>query len=186
MSMPLSAELSPERAAATRAELAARPDAMTRELARTHGVPKYTMRALLEPPRVIALDHLRWEALLRGLAALGDVRVLVSNGGVTLESHGMLGGFSRTGPYFNVQTSSIDLHVRWEQIAGILAVEKPSHQPGHPTASVNSFEPQCRRFSRSFCCSANGPRSRRPRARTSQRFGWHLPSHRRHRHARDR
>jgi putative hemin transport protein len=57
-----------------------------------------------------------------------------------MESHGTFGGFSRTGPFFNVQTASLDLHLRWAAIAGLVAVEKPSHQTGHPTASIQLFD----------------------------------------------
>ena len=140
MSMATVVTVEDELARAIRAELIARPDAMILELARAHRVPELAVLQLIGAPRVVMLDAARWETLLRALPALGDVRVLASNAGVTMESRGTFGGFSRTGPYFNVQTDSLDLHLRWDAISGIAAVEKPSHQTGHPTASIQLFD----------------------------------------------
>jgi putative hemin transport protein len=40
---------------------------------------------------------------------------------------GAFGGFSTWGEFFNVQSGSLDLHVRWQRLASVFAVEKPGH-----------------------------------------------------------
>src|SRR5205823_2935524 len=82
--------------------------------------------------------------LFRALEELGDVHVIVSNGAATLEAVGRFGGFSTTGEFFNVQTKSLDMHVRYRQLAAIFAVEKPSHMdaaaPADRRAMTLSFQ----------------------------------------------
>ncbi len=68
------------------------------------------------------------------------MRVLVSNGAATIEVDGRFGGFSTTGEFFNVQSDSLDLHVRWGELAAAFAVEKPGHVDGQATYSVQFFD----------------------------------------------
>ena len=49
---------------------------------------------------------------MKAFEGLGSVRVLVSNGAATIEVDGQFGGFSTTGEFFNVQTDTLDLHIR--------------------------------------------------------------------------
>src|SRR5262249_53699302 len=103
------------------------PRRMTLQLALDLGVPEVGGIRALPDRRAVELDAARWEEILRGLEAFGPVRVLVSNGATTVEVVGKFGGFSTTGTFFNVQTDSLDLHVRWQQLAAVFAVEKPGH-----------------------------------------------------------
>lgn len=132
--------LSPDVTERIETHLKAHPDAMLLELARTHQVPELAIVERIGAPRAVRLDATRWEELLRALPALGSVRVLVSSTGATMESRGTFGGFSLTGDYFNVQTSSLDLHLRWRAIGSVYALEKPSHQTRRPTASIQLFD----------------------------------------------
>jgi putative hemin transport protein len=100
---------------------------MTLQLARDLGVPEVEVIRAFPPERVAELDVARWEELLRSLEALGLVRVLVSNGANTIEVDGQFGGFSTAGEFFNVQTETLDLHIRWRQLAAVFAVKKPGH-----------------------------------------------------------
>jgi putative hemin transport protein len=113
---------------------------MTLQLARDLGVPEVEVIRAFPPDRVTELDSARWEELLRGLEALGPVRVLVSNGATTIEVDGQFGGFSTTGDFFNVQTETLDMHIRWPQLAALFAVEKPGHMDGLATRSVQLFD----------------------------------------------
>ncbi len=47
---------------------------------------------------------------------------------------------STTGDFFNVQTSSVDMHIRWREIGAIFAVEKPGHLDGRKTLSFQFFD----------------------------------------------
>jgi putative hemin transport protein len=77
--------------------------------------------------RSVELDAGRWEELLRAFEGLEKVHVIVSNASVTCEVNGRFGGFSTSGEFFNVQSQSLDLHIRHAQLAAAFAVVKPSH-----------------------------------------------------------
>lgn len=78
--------------------------------------------------------------LIRAFEALGRVHVIASNSGCTLEAYGFFGGYSLTGPFFNVQTDTLDMHIRHQQIASAFTLIKPSHQDGQTTYSIQLFD----------------------------------------------
>ena len=116
---------------------------MTVQLARELGVPEIAVIRAMSPGTVTELDVSRWEELVRSLEALGDVHVIVTNGSVTLEAFGRFGHFSSFGEgddrYFNVQTKSLDMHIRPSTIGAAFAVEKPGHMDGVPTLSFQFY-----------------------------------------------
>jgi putative hemin transport protein len=116
------------------------PAAMTLQLARDLGVPEAEVIRLLPDGRSVELDAGRWEELFDAFAELGKVHVIVSNGSVTCEVVGEFGGFSTFGEFFNVQSGSLDLHIRWGKLGSIFAVEKPSHTDGSRTLSVQFYD----------------------------------------------
>jgi putative hemin transport protein len=114
---------------------------MTMQLARELGVPEVEVVRALPDGRSVELDARRWEELLRCFENLGKVHVILSNGGATVEVVGAFGNFSTWGEFFNVQTKSLDMHVRGGQLAAIFAVEKPSHMgDGVNTLSFQFFD----------------------------------------------
>jgi putative hemin transport protein len=113
---------------------------MTMQLARDLGVLEVEVIRAFPTDRVVELDVAKWEELLRSFERFGAVRVLVSNGAATIEVDGQFGGFSTTGEFFNVQTDSLDLHIRWRELAAAFAVEKPGHMDGMATRSVQFFD----------------------------------------------
>jgi putative hemin transport protein len=123
-----------------RSAVAKNPRMMTLQLARDLGVPEVEVIRAFPADRVVELDIARWEELLRRFEALGPVRVLVSNGAATMEVDGQFGGFSTAGEFFNVQTDSLDMHIRWKQLAAVFAVEKPGHMDGTATRSFQFFD----------------------------------------------
>ncbi len=116
------------------------PRKMTLQLAREFGVAEVEVIRAFPADRAAPLDVTRWEDLLCRFESLGSVRVLVSNGAATIEVIGQFGGFSTTGEFFNVQTDSLDLHLRWGELAAAFAVEKPGHMGGPGTYSVQFFD----------------------------------------------
>src|ERR1039457_4540297 len=116
------------------------PRKMTLQLARDLGVPEVEVIRAFPSDRVMELDIARWEELLQSFEAFGPVRVLVSNGAATIEVDGQFGGFSTAGEFFNVQTDTLDMHIRWEQLAAAFAVEKPGHMDGMATRSFQFFD----------------------------------------------
>jgi putative hemin transport protein len=110
-----------------RAALRSNPNQMTMQVARRFGVPEVEVIRAMPDGRSVELDASRWEPIFRAFEPLGKVHVIVSNGSVTCEVIGAFGGFSTTGEFFNVQSGSLDLHIRWQRLAAIFAVEKPGH-----------------------------------------------------------
>ncbi len=123
-----------------RAAVAENPRKMTLQLAQDLGVPEVEVIRAFPPDRVVDLDISRWEELIRSFEAFGSVRVLVSNGATTIEVDGTFGGFSTAGAFFNVQTDSLDMHIRWKQLVAAFAVEKPGHMDGTSTRSFQFFD----------------------------------------------
>jgi putative hemin transport protein len=123
-----------------RAAVEKNPRRMTLQLARDLGVPEVEVIRAFPPDRVTELDSTRWQELLGSLEALGTVRVLVSNGATTIEVDGQFGGFSTAGEFFNVQTDTLDMHIRWQQLAAVFAVQKPGHMDGLATCSLQFFD----------------------------------------------
>ncbi len=123
-----------------RAAVEKNPRKMTLQLARDLGVPEVEVIRAFPPERVTELEITRWEPLLRSLETLGSVRVLLSNGAATIEVDGQFGGFSTASEFFNVQTETLDMHIRWQQLAAMFAVEKPGHMDGMGTRSFQFFD----------------------------------------------
>lgn len=116
------------------------PNQMTMLLARQFGVPEVEIVRAFPDERAVELAPERWEELIRGLEAFGKVHVIVSNGGATLEANGQFGNFGTTGDFFNVQTKSLDMHIRWREIGAVFAVEKPGHLDGKKTLGFQFFD----------------------------------------------
>jgi putative hemin transport protein len=106
---------------------------MTQQLARECGVPELEVIRAFPDDRATELAITGWEDIIRRIEALGAVRVLVSNEAATIEVVGQVGGFSTTGEFFNVQSGSLDLHIRWAELAAGFAFEKPGHRDGLAT-----------------------------------------------------
>src|SRR5476649_870962 len=123
-----------------RAAVEKNPRKMTLQLARDLGVPEVEVIRAFPADRVMELGIGRWEELLTSFEAFGPVRVLVSNGATTIEVDGQFGGFSTAGEFFNVQTDTLDMHIRWQQLAAAFAVEKPGHMDGMATRSFQFFD----------------------------------------------
>ncbi len=134
------AENPEQRAERVRAAVRRAPAKMTMQVARELGVPEVEVIRALPDGRAVELDAARWEELIRGFEAFGAVHVIASNGAVTIESVGQFGGFSTWGEFFNVQSKSLDMHIRWPQLGSAFAVEKPSHMDGVDTLSFQFYD----------------------------------------------
>ena len=115
------------------------PGTMTSQLARELGVPEAEVVRALPGGRAVELDAGRWEEIVRSFEALGQVHVIVSNGAATIEAVGQFGGFSTWREFFNVQTASLDMHIRWPQLGTAFAVEKRSHMNEEVTTLSAQF-----------------------------------------------
>jgi putative hemin transport protein len=123
-----------------RESLRDRPNQMTLQMARDFDVPEVEILRAFPEGRAVELDVGRWEEIIRALESLGRVHVIVSNGCVTNEVVGEFGRFSTSGDFFNVQSKTIDMHIRWAQLGAAFAVEKPGHLDGVNTLSVQFYD----------------------------------------------
>jgi putative hemin transport protein len=133
-------ETAAQRAERIRAAVSRAPAKMTLQLAHDLGVPECEVVRALPDGRAVELDIARWEEIFQQFADMGALHVIVSNGAATLEAVGAFGGFSTWGEFFNVQTDSLDMHIRFAQLGAVFAVEKPSHMNGTPTFSIQFFD----------------------------------------------
>ena len=116
------------------------PRKMTVQLARELGVPEVQVIRAMPEGMAVELDVARWEELIRSFERLGRVHVIVTNGSVTLEAFGAFGHFSTFGPYFNVQTKDLDMHLRPATLGAAFAVQKPGHMDGVNTLSFQFYD----------------------------------------------
>ncbi|HWB53014.1 MAG TPA: ChuX/HutX family heme-like substrate-binding protein [Tepidisphaeraceae bacterium] len=113
---------------------------MTVQIARELNVPEVDVIRAMPAENVVELDIARWEELIRSFEQLANVHVIASNGSVTLECFGQFGNFSTWGEYFNVQTKSLDMHIRYKTLASAFAVTKPGHMDGVQTVSFQFYD----------------------------------------------
>lgn len=113
---------------------------MTMVLARELGVSEAEVIRALPDGLSVEMDIKQWEAIIRSFETLGNSHVISSNASVTLECFGEFGNFSTWGDFFNVQTKSLDMHIRSSQLASVFAVQKPGHMDGVNTLSFQFFD----------------------------------------------
>lgn len=116
------------------------PRRMTSQIARDLAAPEADVIRAMARDKVTELDPSRWEQIIRDFEPLGMMHVICNSGCVTLEAFGQFSHFSTVGEYFNVQNRTLDMHIRYEQIASIFAIEKPSHMDGQPTLSIQFYD----------------------------------------------
>jgi putative hemin transport protein len=132
--------LAPEVVERIRTALRTSPSQMTLQLARHLNVPEVEVIRAMPEGRSVELDATRWEDIFHSFPELGKVHVIVSNESVTCEVVGEFGGFSSWGEFFNVQTKTLDMHIRFARLAAVFALEKPSHMDGVSTLSFQFFD----------------------------------------------
>ncbi len=137
---PISNTLTPEQRQHIRDRLQQAPAQMTLQLAAELGVPEVEIIRHMPGERAVELEVERWRQIFEELPTFGPVHVIVSNGAATLEAEGSFGGFSTWGEFFNVQTASLDMHIRYRNLAAVFAVEKPSHMTGVSTLSLQFYD----------------------------------------------
>ena len=113
---------------------------MTLMVARKMRVPEVEVIRSLEGDIAHELDSARWEEIIRAFEGFGNVHVIVPNGAATLEAFGQFGKFSSTDGFFNVQSKSLDMHIRSWELASVFAFRKPSHTDGREALSFQFYD----------------------------------------------
>jgi putative hemin transport protein len=114
---------------------------MTMMAARKFGVPEQqVVEALVGHWPIVKLRDGSFNELMEAFPPLGTMRVFVRSRAAVIESVGVFGGFSETGPFFNVQTDTLDMHILHGEIGSIFAVEKWGHDTNLATYSIQFFD----------------------------------------------
>ncbi len=133
--------LDQERVLAVRLWFREDPSRMTMMASRKFNLPEADVVATLmgEWP-IIRLRDGAFLELMEALPSLGLMRVFVRSSAAVIEAVGTFGGYSESGPFFNVQTESLDMHIFPAEIASIYAVEKRGHDSDFVTHSFQFFD----------------------------------------------
>ena len=107
-------------------KLAANPGVKTGMMADSLGVPEADILRAMPPGHATELLIKDMAAFIPGLEKLGLVYFVTRNGGCVCEIRGRFGGFSRSGPFLNVNGDGLHLHVRPDRIATVFHVNPPS------------------------------------------------------------
>ena len=119
------------------------PSRMTMIASHKFGLPEQAVVDILVGQWPITrLRDGAFSELMDALPTLGPMRVFVRSKAAIIEAVGIFGGFSETGPFFNVQTDSLDMHIFPAEIASIYAVEKRGHDSDFVTHSFQFFDRQ--------------------------------------------
>jgi putative hemin transport protein len=104
-------------------------------------VPEQTVvETLIGDMPIIRLCADAFRPLMEALPGLGTMRVFVRSRAAVIEAVGTFGGYSETGPFFNVQTDTLDMHILHAEIGSIFAVEKWGHDTTIATHSFQFFD----------------------------------------------
>jgi len=117
------------------------PSRMTMMAARKFEVPEQVVvDALVGQWPIVRLKPGCFSELMKALPGLGVMRVFVRSRAAVIESVGEFGGYSETGPFFNVQTETLDMHILHAEIGSIYAVKKVGHDSDFVTHSFQFFD----------------------------------------------
>ncbi len=117
------------------------PSRMTMMAARKFAVPEqFVVDALVGQWPIARLRDDSFRDLMEALPSLGLMRVFVRSRAAVIESVGEFGGYSETGPFFNVQTDTLDMHILHTEIGPIYSVRKVGHDSNFVTHSFQFFD----------------------------------------------
>ncbi len=117
------------------------PSKMTMMAARKFAVPeREVVDALVGTWPITRIKDGAFRELVESFPALGTMRVFVRSRAAVIESVGQFGGFSEMGPFFNVQTDTLDMHILHAEIASIYSVRKIGHDSDFVTHSFQFFD----------------------------------------------
>ncbi len=117
------------------------PSRMTMMAARKFAVPERdVVDALVGTWPIARLRDGVFRDLMEALPGLGTMRVFVRSRAAVIESVGQFGGYSESGPFFNVQTDTLDMHILHAEVGAIYSVRKVGHDSDYVTHSFQFFD----------------------------------------------
>ncbi len=122
------------------AKLKANPSMKTGMLAETLGVPESDILASMPAGYANEFRIANFEEFIKGLQQLGLVYFVSKNPACVVEIKGRFCGFSRSGPYLNVNGEGIHLHLRLDHLTRIFHVTPPDSKNGTSPQSLQFFQ----------------------------------------------
>ena len=117
------------------------PSRMTMMAARKFAVrERFVVESLVGVLPIVPLRVEGFRDLVESFPALGTMRVFVRSRAAVIESVGVFGGFSEAGPFFNVQTDTLDMHILQDEIGAVYSVRKIGHDSSWATHSFQFFD----------------------------------------------
>ncbi len=117
------------------------PSIKTGMLAEALGVPEADVLRAMPEGYARELHIPNMEAFVTKLEGLGLVYFVTRNDACVTEIKGRFGGFSRSGPFFNVIGEHLHLHLRPDRIQTVFHVTPPASD-GHPAwPSLQFYQP---------------------------------------------
>jgi putative hemin transport protein len=98
------------------------------------------LEALVPVWPIVRLRQGVFREVMDALQGLGLARVFVRSRAAVIEAVGVFGGYSESGPFFNVQTDTLDMHILQGELGDIFAVEKQGHDSSLATYSFQFFD----------------------------------------------
>lgn len=120
-------------------KLEANPGIKTAMLADTLGVPEAQILRAMPEGRARELDPSKAEQIISGLENLGLFYVVCRNPVTVMEVKGRFGGFSHSGPFFNVAGENLHMHLKLGEVGAIFAVEA-TQRDGGQMHSIQFFD----------------------------------------------
>ncbi len=122
-------------------KLEANPRIKTAMLADAIGVPEADVLAAMPEGYSTELDGAKVEEIIRSLEALETLYVVVRNAATVMEVKGKFSGFSHSGPFFNVASENLHMHLKLGKIQRVFAVHAPGREEGAaPMVSIQFFD----------------------------------------------
>ncbi len=121
-------------------KLEANPGIKTGMLADTLGVAEADVLRAMPEGHAAELVVKDLESLVRNLEALGTVYFIMRNGACVTEIKGRFGEFSKSGPFFNVSTETLHLHLRLDRIESVFHVNPAMPEGRAPMPSLQFFQ----------------------------------------------
>jgi putative hemin transport protein len=138
---PANESHSPELVDAIRSWFQEDASRMTMMGARKFKVPEQVVVEALVPVwPIVRLRQGVFREVMDALQGLGLARVFVRSRAAVIEAVGVFGGYSESGPFFNVQTDTLDMHILQGELGDIFAVEKQGHDSSLATYSFQFFD----------------------------------------------
>ncbi|MBI1292175.1 hypothetical protein GC173_13185 [bacterium] len=121
-------------------KLAANPAIKTGMLADALGISEAEVLRAMPAGYAHELAVADMAAFVTGLEKLGLVYFVTRNDACVTEIKGRFGGFSKSGPFFNVSSEALHLHLRLDRVAAVFHITPPSTDGKPAWPSLQFFQ----------------------------------------------